>query len=175
MKYELLWMHAASEAQLQRNQSIWSVEMFADFALFYFFDTIHYLYPWISGSDGARIDFDTEYSFIGRIVRVTRLSSQTSLDNHPELLSFFLPDCDLHEPCRKRIVLDRQLDNLAGLEQRHDGFLMRHIPDICRVHGQDPVSHPQLASGRGRATGYDLTDIDSLKMFILIQFTSTDY
>ena len=94
---------------------------------------------------------------------VARLSSNTPLHNHPELLPLLLPDSNLHEPGGKRIVLDRQLDNLAGLEQRHDGFLMCHVPDVSGVDRQDPVSHPQLPGGSGRAAGDDLADIDSLK------------
>ena len=137
--------------------------MFAFLHFLYFFDTIHHLYPWIPRCDGSRIDFDTEDSFIGGIVRIARLSSKTAFDDHSKFLSFLLPDGDLHESCRKRIVLDRQLDNLARLEQRHDGFLMGHVPDICRVHCQDPVSHPQLARGCSWAARNDLTDIDSLK------------
>ena len=65
-------------------------------------------------------------------------------------------------------MLNRQFDNLARLEQRHDGFLMSNVPDVCRVHRQDSVAHPQLARGSCRTSGYDLTDIDSLKHLISV-------
>ena len=39
---------------------------------------------------------------------------------------------------------------------------MRHVPDVGGVDRQDPVAHPQLARGRGRAAGDDLTHVDSL-------------
>ena len=106
-----------------------------------------YLYSRVGGCDGAGVDFDTEDSLITGVLGVAWLSSQTSLDNHPELLSLLLFDGDLHEAGWERVVLDGQLDDLALLEEGHDGLLVTDTPDVGLVHGQDPISHPQLPGG----------------------------
>ena len=75
-----------------------------------------YLYSGISGGDGAWIDFDTEDALIRLVVRVAGLAAEAALHDHAELLALLLPHRDLHEAGRQRVVLHRQLDNLARLK-----------------------------------------------------------
>ena len=52
---------------------------------------------------------------------------------------------------------------MVHLQKRHDGLLVRHVPDVGGVDGQDPVAHPQLPRGRRRPARDNFTDVDSLK------------
>ena len=90
------------------------------------------------------------------------MASEAALDDHAELLALGLVHRDLHEAGGQGVVLDGELDDLAGLEEAHHGFLVADAPDVGGVDRQDPVAHPQLARGRGRASGGDLTHVDSL-------------
>ena len=60
-------------------------------------------------------------------------------------------------------MLHCQLHHLAVLQQGHHCLLVSDHPDVCRVHGQHSVSHPQLSSGSRGATRDDLADVDALE------------
>ena len=122
-----------------------------------------YLYSRVGGCNGAGVDFDTEDSLITGVLGVAWLSSQTSLDNHPELLSLLLFDGDLHEAGWERVVLDGQLDDLALLQEGHDGLLVTDAPDVGLIHGQDPVTHSELPSGGCGASRDNFTDVNPLE------------
>ena len=51
---------------------------------------------------------------------------------------------------------------MVHLQKRHDGLLVRHVPDVGGVDRQDPVTHPELPRGSGRAPGNDFTHVNSL-------------
>ena len=116
----------------------------------------------VLGSSRARVHFDTEDTFVGRVEGVSRLAPQTTFDDHAELLAGLLHDGDLPEAGRQGVVLDGELHDLAVLQEGHDGLLVCDHPDVGGVDGQHPVAHLQLVRGSGGSSGDDFTDVDSL-------------
>ena len=122
-----------------------------------------YLDSGVFGGDRAGVDLDAEDALVCGVQRVAGLAPEAALHYHAQLLPLCLVHGDLHEAGGQRVVLDSELDDLAGLEEAHHGLLVAHVPDVGGVDRQDPVPHPELPRGCGRAAGNDLTHVDSLK------------
>ena len=126
----------------------------------------------VFGGDRAGVDLDAEDALVRGVQRVAGLAPQAALHDHPELLALSLVQGDLHEAGGKGVVLDGELDDLAGLEEAHHRLLVADVPDVGGVDRQDPVAHPELPRGRGRAPGDDFTHVDSLKHKIWLKVVS---